>query len=39
MNGFEVFSENNLTRDHREEAVLTKERIALAFQKSVAPRR
>ena len=31
MNGFEVFSENNLTRDHREEAVLTKERIALAF--------
>ena len=31
MNGFEVFSGKNLTRDHCEEAVLTRERIELAL--------
>jgi HSP20 family protein len=31
VNEFEVFSGKNLTRDHREEAVLTRERIELAL--------
>ena len=33
MNGFEVFSEKNLTRDHREEAVLTRDEDRISFLK------
>jgi hypothetical protein len=31
MNGFEVFSEKNLTRDHREKAVLTRDEDRINF--------